>query len=95
MAAPVVAGVAAVLRSYFPDLTAAQVKEVIMASAKKQTDLMVAQPGSGEEVPFSDLSVSGGIVNLEAAVEMALNMEGDKRKAKRILTQLPKKQARP
>lgn len=95
MAAPVVAGVAAVLRSYFPDLTAAQVKEVIMASAKKQTDLMVAQPGSGAEVPFSDLSVSGGIVNLEAAVEMALKMEGDKRKAKRILTQLPKKQAQP
>lgn len=32
MAAPAVAGVAALIRSYYPKLTAAQVKQVIMDS---------------------------------------------------------------
>ncbi len=33
MAAPMVAGIAALLRSYFPDLKAKQVKEIILESA--------------------------------------------------------------
>ncbi|MEM6966807.1 MAG: S8 family peptidase, partial [Bacteroidota bacterium] len=45
MASPVVAGVAAVLRSYYPTLTAVQVKEIIMKSAVPIDDIVV-QPGS-------------------------------------------------
>ncbi len=71
MAAPCVAGVAALLRSYFPTLTAVQVKEILMKSAYKP-NIMVRQPGrSAALVPFSSLSRSGGILNAEQAVKLA------------------------
>ncbi|MEZ0484867.1 S8 family serine peptidase [Fibrella aquatica] len=73
MAAPCVAGVAALLRSYFPNLTAIQVKDILMKSAYKP-DIMVRLPGraGGSMVPFSTLSKSGGIVNAYEAVKMAM-----------------------
>jgi subtilisin family serine protease len=72
MASPVVAGVAALLMSYFPNLTASDVKRIIMQSSTKLADQMVAKPGEGGgTVKFGDLSVSGGIVNVFAAVKMA------------------------
>ena len=71
MAAPVVTGVAATLLSYFPELTAAQVREIILASATRYTDQQVTRPGSREHVAFGELSDTGGIVNLYSAVQMA------------------------
>ena len=71
MAAPCVAGVAALLRSYFPNLTAVQVKDILMKSAYKP-ELSVIRPSSKQQVPFSSLSISGGIVNAAGAVKMAL-----------------------
>lgn len=71
MAAPCVAGVAALLRSYFPNLTAVQVKDILMKSAYKP-ELTVVRPSSKQRVPFSALSVSGGIVNAAAAVKLAM-----------------------
>lgn len=89
MAAPVVAGVAAVIRAYFPDLTAKQVKEVIETSTDKKTNMMVTKPGTDERVPFQQLSTTGGLVNLESAIEKAAQTKGKKRKAgKRTLTKL-------
>lgn len=74
MAAPVVAGLAAVLRGYFPDLKAKQLKKIIMDSAIK-SDREVIVPGSnGKKKKFSDLSVSGGAVNLYTAYTMANEM---------------------
>ena len=77
MSAPAVSGVAALIRSYYPELTASQVKKIIMNSGTK-IDLQVVKPGSlsvenpnGTMVPFSDLSVSGRIVNAYNAVKMA------------------------
>jgi subtilisin family serine protease len=81
MAAPVVAGVAAVLRAYFPDLTAEQVKEIISTSTDQPSAQMVIKPGTDEKVPFSELSVSGGVINVEKAVEKAIQTKGKKRKA--------------
>jgi subtilisin family serine protease len=78
MASPVAAGVAAVLRSYFPELTAEQVKEIIMESSDKQ-NFKVKKPGSKTLVPFSELSVSGGVVNAYKAVEMAAKTKGKKK----------------
>ena len=73
MASPCVAGVAALLRSYFPSLTAVQVKEILMKSAYKPS-VMVRLPGraGGDLVPFSTLSKSGGIVNAAEAVKLAM-----------------------
>lgn len=78
MAAPVVAGVAAVLRSYYPALTAQQVKEIIIQSADPITD-EVRKPGGTETVKFNELSVSGGMVNLEKAVKIASQTTGKKK----------------
>jgi cell wall-associated protease len=82
MAGPVVAGVAALVRSYFPDLTAKQVKEVLMQSAVVQ-NVMVKRPGAEEGdalVPFKRLSVSGGVVDAVKAFEVARSMKGKNRK---------------
>mgnify|MGYP002623840735 FL=1 len=68
MAAPVVAGVAAMLRSYFPELTAEQVKDILMRSAEKQKQ-KVRKPGSDKMISFGQLSVTGGIVNAYEAVK--------------------------
>ena len=74
MASPACAGVAAVLRSYFPSLSASDVREIIMESSVK-LDMDVLLPGEnegGKTVPFADLSVSGGTVNMYNAVKMAM-----------------------
>jgi len=83
MASPVIAGVAAVLRSYYPALTAEQVKDIIMKSSVKNKK-KVKQPGSGDLVPFSTLSVSGGTANVLNAVKMAQKVKGKKKNAKVI-----------
>jgi subtilisin family serine protease len=73
MAAPVVSGVAAMLMAYFPSLTAADVRRILLASAVRQPGASVPRPGGTEAVPFAGLSSTGGIVNAYAAVKMALD----------------------
>lgn len=83
MASPVVTGLAALLASYFPDLSAEQLKYVIVKSATPLPDgtTMVNKPGTqDDEVAFADLSVSGGIVNAYEAVKLASTLKGDRPK---------------
>ncbi len=84
MAAPSAAGVAALVRSYYPELSASQVKHILMNSGTK-INFDVIQPGSksketpnGKMVPFSSLSVSGRIVNAYNALKMADRMVNGK-----------------
>lgn len=79
MASPNAAGVAALVRSYYPTLTAAQVKKIIMDSGMK-IDLTVGLGNSGIEKPFSQASVSGKIVNAYNALVMAEKMSKQKTK---------------
>ena len=79
MAAPVVAGVASLLRSYFPNLSASQVKEILLTTATV-IDKKVKKPGSEEMVPFYNLSVSGGILNAKNAFIKAAEMNGGRSK---------------
>ena len=76
MAAPVTAGVAAVLKSYYPTLTAAQIKKILVKSSiKDHKSAKVMKPGSNEElVKFEKLSKNAGIVNLYEAVRLAEKM---------------------
>jgi len=74
MASPVVAGVAAILMSYFPDLTAIQVKEILTQSSRKFDGLKVITPDTKEVVNFNSLSRSGGLVNAYEAVKMAMTI---------------------
>ena len=78
MASPEVAGVAALVRSYYPQLSASQVKHILMNSGIK-IDLKVKLPGGeGKTVPFSDLSVSGRVLNAYNALKMADQMVNGK-----------------
>jgi len=81
MAAPVVSGLAALIMAYYPQLTAADVKQVILQSTTSHADQMVMLPGSGpagQKVPFGTLSRTGGIVNAFAALRMAEQLAAKK-----------------
>ena len=80
MASPEVAGVAALVRSYYPQLSASQVKHIIMNSGTK-LDMDVLLPGSksqdnpeGKKVKFSELSITGAIANAYNALVLADKM---------------------
>lgn len=73
-AAPVVTGVAALIWSYYPNLTAAQVKEIILKSATNKGKKKVKIPGSKKKIKFMELSTSDGIVNTYSALKLAEEM---------------------
>ena len=70
MAAPAVSGVAALVRSYYPKLTAAEVKTILMNSGLPIKKSVVVGE-SGEAVLFSSISQSGGMVNAYNAIVLA------------------------
>jgi len=75
MASPVVAGVAALVLSYNPQLTAQQLKWVLEKSAT-QISSKVKVPGSDDEmVQMSALSHTGGIVNAYEALKLAATLK--------------------
>lgn len=74
MAAPVVSGVAALLLSYFPSLTPAQVREIIIETIRPLPDLEVNQPGGEATVKFGTLSRTGGVIDAYAAVRRAIEV---------------------
>lgn len=78
MAAPVVAGTAAVLRSYFPTLTAEQVKQIIMESAIP-LEGEVNMPGSKDKTTLAEISKTGGVINVVEAVKLAEKTKGKKK----------------
>ncbi len=81
MASPVVAGIAALIRSYFPKLTAVEVKYIIEKSVFIPADtVQVNMPGDeNTKTTLKALSKTGGIVNAYNAVKMAAKLEESKR----------------
>lgn len=73
MSAPIVSGLAAMIRGYYPELSAVQVKKIIEESAiKPDPSIQAIKPGSkNEEVSFATLSRTGGIINAYKAVQTA------------------------
>ncbi len=72
MAAPATSGVAAVIMSYFPNLTVQQVREILIKSSMKYPKYKIKKPGSKDEmVLLTDLSASGGVVNMYNAIKLA------------------------
>jgi len=72
MAAPSAAGVAAIIRGYFPELTAQEVKEVLMKTVvpyKKKVRI----PGTKKKTKVSELCISGGFINANNAVNYLLS----------------------
>ena len=81
MASPVVAGTAAFLMEYFPDLTAEQIKYCIEKSAWHPAE-KVNKPGSDETVDLADISKSGGVINAYEAAKIAYSLEPQKKEKK-------------
>ncbi|MES2558800.1 MAG: S8 family peptidase [Bacteroidota bacterium] len=78
MAAPVTAGVAALLRSYYPTLTATQVKEILMQSAVKVKGKVFLPGTAKRKVKMAELCQTGAIINAYEAVKMADKMVSSK-----------------
>ncbi len=74
MASPAVAGVAALLKSYFPSLNASQIKNIILESVVKLNGTKVNVPGEKKIVDFSELCSTAGVVNVYNAVKMAIEI---------------------
>jgi subtilisin family serine protease len=71
MAAPNVAGVAALIRSYYPTLTAKQVKHILMDSGTVIKSSVTVGGDPDKSRLFSELSQSGKMVNAYNAMVMA------------------------
>ncbi|MEP6646789.1 MAG: S8 family serine peptidase [Saprospiraceae bacterium] len=78
MSSPVVAGVAAMIRSRYPKLSAPQVKGILIKSSRKLPEKVI-EPGTYDLVSSDQLGV-GGAVDMPAAMKLAGQTKG-KRKA--------------
>jgi len=72
---PIVSGIAALIWSYYPDLSTEELKDILLNSVTSYKKLSVYQPGlnsaKNEIVPFSQLSATGGILNGYKAIKLA------------------------
>jgi len=82
MASPVVAGLAALILSYYPDLSAEQVKQIIERSSMKPSAISFTKPGKEDEkTSLEQLSITGGIVNAMEAIKLASTVVGERKSA--------------
>ncbi|MEO6191266.1 MAG: S8 family peptidase [Saprospiraceae bacterium] len=75
---PITTGVAAILRSYFPTLTAKQIREVLMKSTSRETE-KVNVPNVEGQLKLTEISVTGGFLNASSAVTLAAKTKGKKK----------------
>jgi cell wall-associated protease len=80
MATPVVAGVAALVLEYYPNLSAKQLKSVLERSVTKYAGTTVMTPGARAKIDFAKLSVTGGVVNAYNALKLAATLKGERKK---------------
>ncbi len=71
MASPAVAGVAAMIRSYYPSLSAKQVKTILMDSGLTSNTQVILGGDQSRKDNFNNLSTSGKMVNMYNAFIMA------------------------
>ena len=74
MASPNVAGIAAMIRSYYPKLSAKQVKQVLMDSGLHSSNPVIVGGEESNIQPFDAISKSGNTANLYNALIMASKM---------------------
>ncbi|WP_264792299.1 S8 family peptidase [Aureispira anguillae] len=81
MASPVTAGVAALVWSYYPELTMKELRKCLVESTVKVTD-HVNLPGShgAKQVEFKELCNTSGVVNAYNALKMAEKIVAGKKK---------------
>jgi len=74
MAAPMVSGIAALIRSYYPKLKAADVKRILIESGLSSRASVILSGDAAKSKPFDRASKSGKMVNAYNALIMASNM---------------------
>ena len=79
MAAPMVSGIAALLLEYYPQLSARQLKYILMKSVMKLPQAQVKWAVTGSTIDFNQLSVTGGIVNAYDALRLAASIKGERK----------------
>ena len=77
MASPVAAGVAGLIKSYFPQITPAQLIDLLLKTGSPVKEL-VTQPGSDKKVRLTQLCSSGKIINAYEAVKLAIKLYSNK-----------------
>ncbi len=77
MASPVVAGLAAFVLSYFPNLSAEQLKYVIENSSSV-VNTKIIKPDTGVEMNLNEISKTGGIINAYEAIKLAAQLKGER-----------------
>lgn len=78
MAAPMVTGVAAMLKSYFPKLSMLEIKEIMLKSAKSYKGSKQTKPGTSDLIDFEKLSTTGAVIDVYSAVKMCMAVESKK-----------------
>ena len=71
MAAPAVAGVAAMIRSYYPSLKASEVKQILMDSGLTTNASVILGGDESNTDKFTNISTSGKMVNMYNAIILA------------------------
>jgi len=71
LAAPMVSGTAALIWSYYPKLSAKEVKKIILESGTAYDIEVLVPGGEGKKAKFSELSKSGKVLNVYNAMQLA------------------------
>jgi cell wall-associated protease len=77
MASPVVAGLAAFILSYYPDLSPEQVKYCI-EKGSINPKMQVTKPGTEEKEDFANFSRTGGLLNAYESMKIAATLKGER-----------------
>ncbi|CAA9198935.1 S8 family serine peptidase [Flavobacterium collinsii] len=79
LAGPMVSGTAALIWSYYPKLTAAEVKQIILDSGTVYNIEVIVPGTEDKKVPFSELSKSGKVLNVYNAMKLAEKVSKNKK----------------
>jgi cell wall-associated protease len=77
--APMVSGTAALIWSYYPKLSAKEVKQIILESGTGYDIEVLVPGGEGKKAKFSELSKSGKVLNVYNAMQLAEKVSKKKR----------------
>ena len=81
MSAPILSHIAALVRAYFPKLTATEVKAILMQSCWKPNDQSALFPISlDQSKKLNDISAEGGIINAALSIQNAVQFQKNKYK---------------
>ena len=74
MSAPVLSHIAALVRAYFPKLSATQVKSILLQSCWKPSDenMLFPIPKKDQSKKLNEISAEGGIINAALCIQNAL-----------------------